>query len=94
MLISLVVIFDCVLCSECNFDDLASSSKAKYSMDYGDFDVSHPPSNVACYDDSALGCIDEDGNCVENGEGNDSELEEQEVVRMDLTDDLLHMVRQ
>jgi hypothetical protein len=55
---------------------------------------SHRPNDVACYDDSALGCIDEDGNCVENGEGNDSELEEQEVVRMDLTDDLLHMVRQ
>ncbi|CAJ2675178.1 unnamed protein product [Trifolium pratense] len=78
--------------NEGNFDDLASSSKVKYSMDYEEFDVSHGPNNVACYDDFALGCIHEDGNCVENGEGNDSELEDQEVVRMDLTDDLLHMV--
>jgi len=87
---------DCVFCSECNFDDLASTSKVNYSMDYADFDGSIQPSNNTCYGDFALVCNGEDGNGVEDGGGNDddnSELEDQEIVRMDLTDDLLHMVR-
>lgn len=84
-----------MFCSECHFDDPTSSSKVKYSMDYGDFDASLRPSHVNCYGDFALVCTGEDGNGVEDREGNDSDssqLEEQEVVRMDLTDDLLHMV--
>lgn len=81
--------------NECNFDDLASTSKVNYSMDYADFDSSIQPSNNSCYGDFALVCSGEDGNGVEDGGGNDddnSELEDQEIVRMDLTDDLLHMV--
>lgn len=66
-------------------------------MDIGDFDSSLRPSNVTCYGDFALMCTGDDGNGVEDSEGNDSDSskqDEEEVVRMDLTDDLLHMVHQ
>lgn len=82
-------------CSECHFATPTSSSTVKYSVDFGDYDSSSlRPSNVTCYDDFTLMCTGEDSNGVKDGEGNEgdiSKLEDPEV-RMDFTDDLLHMV--
>lgn len=99
MLMNVSVTIDCVFffCSECHFEAPTSSSSVKYSMDYGDCDSSLVPSSLACYDDFTLMFTGEDGNCVVDSEGGDDDIskedeEEEQEARMDLTDDLLHMV--
>lgn len=54
--------------------------------------------NVMCYDPFMMMCTGDgnnfDSSCVKDSEGDDSDISKAEdvVVRMDLTDDLLHMV--
>lgn len=80
-------------CRECPFEAPTSSSSVKYSMDCGDL----VPSSLTCYDDFTLMFTGEDGNGVVDSEGGDDDIskedeEEEQEARMDLTDDLLHMV--
>ncbi|TKY58006.1 F-box/LRR-repeat protein 15 [Spatholobus suberectus] len=90
---------------ERHFSTLASSNAGKCgaSNEYGDYEYikGSPlrPNGETCYDAFALmGAGEEssfDSSIVRDGEGDDSDVskvEDVEVVRMDLTDDLLHMV--
>ncbi|KAJ1442843.1 Leucine-rich repeat domain superfamily [Sesbania bispinosa] len=90
---------------ECHFAAPTSSTTGKYnaSADYGNYNYiqgsSLQPNNSTSYDAFSLMCTGEeshfDSSGVEDGEGNDSDISKVEdlEVRMDLTDDLLHMWR-
>lgn len=88
-------------CRERHFSTHAGKCGA--SNEYGDYDhikVTLRPNGETCYDAFALmGAVEEsssgfDSSIVKEGEGDDSDISKVEdvEVRMDLTDDLLHMV--
>lgn len=88
-------------CRERNFSTHAGKCGA--SNEYGDYDHikgTLRPNGETCYDAFALmGAVEEsssgfDSSIVKEGEGDDSDISKVEdvEVRMDLTDDLLHMV--
>ncbi|XP_061349571.1 F-box/LRR-repeat protein 15-like [Gastrolobium bilobum] len=90
---------------ECHFATPTSSNtgKCSASADYGDYDYiqssSLRPNNETFYDAFTLMCTGEENNFdsssfVKDSEGYDSDISKVEdiEVRMDLTDDLLHMV--
>lgn len=93
----------CVFYSESHFATPASSSGGKcayVSSESGGHDYFQGSplrlNSGMGYDAFTLMCIGgEEGNFVQDGEGNDSDISNLEdlEVRMDLTDDLLHMVR-
>ena len=81
-----------------------STGKCSASNEYVDYNFSIKgtlrPNGETCYDAFALmGAVEEsssgfDSSIVKEGEGDDSDISKVEdvEVRMDLTDDLLHMV--
>ncbi|KAI9118289.1 hypothetical protein K1719_010621 [Acacia pycnantha] len=88
---------------KCQFATSTSSNsgKSNTSIDYGDFDnipgSSLRYNNDSCYDAFALMNTSEENNLdsslVKDSEGNVNDISKEDLeVRMDLTDDLLHMV--
>lgn len=93
-----------VFCSNRQFATSTSSNSGKSNklIDFGDLDDIPGPSlrynNDSCYDSLALMNSSEENNMdssiANDSEGNDDDISNVEdlVNRMDLTDDLLHMV--
>ena len=80
----------------------SNTGNSSASADYGDYDYIQGSSlrlnSETCYDAFTLMCTGKengfDSSCLKDSEGDDSDISKVEdlEVRMDLTDDLLHMV--